>query len=494
MNNIYMVFFDLGLDKGGITSAVLNRSRYFYKNGYQADIVTFDYKIDYPKVVEELKKSGKMYSETKLFNMFMFFEARSLAKHSQKNEALYSHYERLLKESFCIVQDENISRYFSKTTGEYLAYKKGNLETGNYILDIFENNQRKERVYYRKNILKRIKEYDLKNRLIAERFFDKLGVPFLRRNVNRETGKVGKIYLFTDDKQFENSPELCSYFLSELIEDNYENIIICDGPGSFPKIVNAGFKHVKEYAVLHTNHLNKNNVEKRKETDILKNGDQLDGIVLLTESQKKDVSRDYNLNNLFVNSNFIEVPDIMNDYNDSKQKIVGMVSRLVENKGFDYLIKVAKTITNVHEDVSFHIYGEGEYRSKIEELIHENNLEKNVELKGYTTEPNKVISQFDCVISTSQVEGQGLSIIEAMLQQKPVVVFDVNYGPSDFVKHNQNGFLIENQDINKMAESIVYLLENKSIAKQMGEQARDDIIKKYSPEIVMAQWEKILGL
>ncbi|MDN6836854.1 MAG: hypothetical protein L0L86_12055, partial [Lactococcus lactis] len=76
MNNIYMVFFDLGLDKGGITSAVLNRSRHFYRNGYPADIVTFDYKIDYPSVVKELKQSGKMYSETKLYNMFMFFESK----------------------------------------------------------------------------------------------------------------------------------------------------------------------------------------------------------------------------------------------------------------------------------------------------------------------------------------------------------------------------------------------------------------------------------
>lgn len=98
-------------------------------------------------------------------------------------------------------------------------------------------------------MLKRIKEYDYKNRLISERFFDELGFPFLRRNINRETGKVGKIYLLTDNKQFENSSELCSYFLSELIEDRSENIIICDGPGSFPKILAAGFTYVKKICI-----------------------------------------------------------------------------------------------------------------------------------------------------------------------------------------------------------------------------------------------------
>ncbi|AYW45239.1 glycosyltransferase [Tetragenococcus koreensis] len=494
MNNIYMVFFDLGLNKGGITSAVLNRSRHFYKNGYPADIVTFDYKSNYPKVVKELKDDGKMYSETKLFNMFMFFEARSLSNNNKKNEVLYNRYENLLNGTLCIEQDEKISRYFSKLTGEYLAYKKGNLKTGNYTLDIFENNQRKEKVYYKKNILKRIKEYDFKNRLISERFFDKAGNPFLRRNINRETGKVGKIFLLVDNKQFENSSELCSYFLRELIEDDSKNIIICDGPGSFPKIIDAGFKHVKKYAAIHTNHLNKNNKEKRKETNILKNGDKLDGIVLLTESQKKDVSRDYNLNNLFVNSNFIEIPDVSNSINDNSEKIVGVVSRLVENKGFDYLIKVAKKVTDFHPEVVFHIYGEGEYRPKIEELIYENNLAKNFKLMGYTSNPNKAIETFDCVVSSSQIEGQGLSIIEAMLHQKPVVVFDVKYGPSDFIRDNQNGILVNNKDIDKMVESIIYLIENKTTARQMGEQAREDIIDKYSSKLVMEQWENILEL
>ncbi len=494
MVNIYAVFFDLGLNKGGITSAVLNRSRYFYKNGYPADIVTFDYKYNSSKVVKELKKNGKMHSEAKLFNMFDFFEARSVATHSEKNQHLYDYYDYLFKESLCIVQDEEISRYFSTTTGEYLVYKKGNFETGNYVLDRFENNQRKERVYYRKHVLKRIKEYDYKNRLISERFFDELGYPFLRRNINRETGKVGKIYLFTDKKQFENSSELCSYFLSELIEDSSENIIICDGPGSFPKIIDAGFNYAKKYAFIHTNHINTKNKEKRKETYILKNGDKLDGIVVLTESQKIDVSRDYNLDNVFVNGNFIEIPDVISNNSDNSKKTVGMVSRLVKDKGFDDFIQIVKIVTNLYQNVSFKVYGEGEYRPKIEEMIQENGLENHFQLMGYTTNPNKAISEFDCVVSTSKMEGQGLSLIEAMLQQKPVVAFDVKYGPSDFIFSNQNGFLVKSEDVDKMAEYIVYLLENEEMARKMGEQAREDIIKKYRPELIMQQWENILDL
>ena len=50
------------------------------------------------------------------------------------------------------------------------------------------------------------------------------------------------------------------------------------------------------------------------------------------------------------------------------------------------------------------------------------------------------------------MESQGLSIAEAMLQRKPVVAFDIKYGPSDFIKDGENGYLIENKDIESMAE------------------------------------------
>lgn len=62
------------------------------------------------------------------------------------------------------------------------------------------------------------------------------------------------------------------------------------------------------------------NKEKNKETYILKNGDQLDGVIVLTESQKNDIIRDYNLNNVSAISNFIEIPDVVNKPNNDSKK------------------------------------------------------------------------------------------------------------------------------------------------------------------------------
>lgn len=97
------------------------------------------------------------------------------------------------------------------------------------------------------------------------------------------------------------------------------------------------------------------------------------------------------------------------------------------------------------------------------------------------------------IVSTSQFEGQGLSIIEAMLLEKPVIAFDIKYGPSDFIKNAENGYLIKNKDITSMASKILELLNNKELAHQYGIEARNTIIDLYEPQKLMSKWMKLLN-
>ncbi len=101
-------------------------------------------------------------------------------------------------------------------------------------------------------------------------------------------------------------------------------------------------------------------------------------------------------------------------------------------------------------------------------MIEDKNLERNVFLKGYTTTPQKCLEDFKLVVSTSQYEGQGLSMIEAMISKRPVVAFDIKYGPSDFIEDNKNGYLIENHNINDMADKILKLVNNDVLAEEFG--------------------------
>ncbi|WP_258794325.1 glycosyltransferase [Staphylococcus saprophyticus] len=164
---------------------------------------------------------------------------------------------------------------------------------------------------------------------------------------------------------------------------------------------------------------------------------------------------------------------------------------MVATKGIKYLLEVAELVIQEDENVEFQIYGEGPEKEKIQEIINEKGLNKNVKLLGYTSTPQQAIRDFKCVLSTSQYEGQGLSMIEAMLLKKPVIAFNIKYGPSEFIINGNNGYLISNFDIKGMANKVLNILNNDDLAEKLGEEARKTIIEKYSSDNLLKKWKML---
>lgn len=58
---------------------------------------------------------------------------------------------------------------------------------------------------------------------------------------------------------------------------------------------------------------------------------------------------------------------------------------------------------------------------------------------------------------------------------------------SDFIEDNKNGCLIDNHDINDMADKILKLVNNDVLAEEFI-QSRENIIEKYSTESILEKW------
>lgn len=58
----------------------------------------------------------------------------------------------------------------------------------------------------------------------------------------------------------------------------------------------------------------------------------------------------------------------------------------------------------------------------------------------------------------------------------------------DFIEDNKNGYLIENHNINDMADKILQLVNNDVLAEEFGSKARENIIEKYSTESILEKW------
>ncbi|WP_426381643.1 glycosyltransferase [Mammaliicoccus lentus] len=486
MKQAYMVVFGIDIAKGGVMSSLLTRSRMFLDNNIEANIITFDYKTDYNSIVKELKDTGKMDTRINMYNQFQFFEERSI-NYSETSTNINEKYDKLIDSCFTI-KDNKKNELFSKETGEYIGVKTDKSKSA--TLDLYHLNNMVKRVYYLNNTIIRIKEFNQKKEMVTETFFNRKGQPFLKRYMKENA--VSHIYLFTEGKHFNNNQEFGTYFLEQLIEDNNENIIICDGIGSFNKIINTEHKYVQKYAMMHKNHKSIKGNIKVKEENALENGGSLDGIIFFTDKQLNDAKQKYNLKNAYLINNFVREVKEKENYNTSK--IVGTISRIDKLKGFDLLVEVAKKVVSVDKEVQFFIYGEGdnEYKDSLKKLIEQEGLTDNIKLKGYTVELDNVLSTFRCYISTSQTETQGLSMVEAMLNGTPVVAFDVDYGPSQFIFNDVNGYLIENKNIDDMANSIIELTEDQSKAITLGKEARETILEEFDTDKIMSKWFKLL--
>ena len=74
-------------------------------------------------------------------------------------------------------------------------------------------------------------------------------------------------------------------------------------------------------------------------------------------------------------------------------------------------------------DAKLVIVGEGPMRSKWEKQVKDNNLEDNIEFKGFITDKNKIelLSKCSALVFPSLVEGFGLVVLEAFAMKKPVL-------------------------------------------------------------------------
>lgn len=98
----------------------------------------------------------------------------------------------------------------------------------------------------------------------------------------------------------------------------------------------------------------------------------------------------------------------------------------------------------------------------------------------------KAYKQSHVFVLSSLAEGQPLTLLEAWAAKLPVVVTNVGDNPQ-MVKDGINGYLVESENTQQLANSIIKVLKNKSRAKKMGLSGYRLVKSKYSWEAVAKQ-------
>ena len=91
---------------------------------------------------------------------------------------------------------------------------------------------------------------------------------------------------------------------------------------------------------------------------------------------------------------------------------------------------------------------------------------------------------------SSRYEGFGLVIAEAMSVGVPVVSFACPCGPSDIVKDGEDGILVENGNVEKLADAICWMIAHPQERKLYGLRARSNAMR-FSEDKVMTMWRNL---
>ncbi len=186
---------------------------------------------------------------------------------------------------------------------------------------------------------------------------------------------------------------------------------------------------------------------------------------------------------------------------DKEKIIIGNIKALLPKYGIKELILSIETLlhdtrisNSIKERLRFEIYGAGEQKEELQNLIESKNLTNYIFLMGSipNTDVPNVLSTFDifCALSQKDSESFGVSAVEAMAMGVPVVCSDVD-GFKEVVEDNKTGLIVNRNNIEDAKNALITLITDSNLRKKFGVNGRKRVQELYNWEDNVKTMEKV---
>ena len=177
---------------------------------------------------------------------------------------------------------------------------------------------------------------------------------------------------------------------------------------------------------------------------------------------------------------------------EKKTKTIVNFCRLYKQKNLPLLIKAFSDFYQKHPDYELHIYGDGEERERIMNLIEQLSMGRAIKIFPFCRDVHSKANEAQIFVSSSDYEGLSNSMLEAMALGMACVVTDCPiYGARMVVDNYQNAILVPMNNQEEMVRSLLFLAENPLEMKKIGLNAVK-IRKKLSVETIAKEWDLLI--
>lgn len=224
--------------------------------------------------------------------------------------------------------------------------------------------------------------------------------------------------------------------------------------------------------------------------DVFEHLERWDAVAFLTERQRDAAVADVGDGRNFVGvSNVVTIPEWMPRL--PPDRLHGVIaSGLSRRKRVEHALEAVARVRALGVTVTLEIIGDGPQRRFLEEEARRLGLSGAVAFTGYSPDGAERFREGAWTLLTSRSEGESLSLLEAMGAGCIPIAYDIPYGPADAIRPGRSGHLVPDGDVAGIATALiaVCVLDDDRLAAMR--RAARRVAQGYSEAAVLAKWSE----
>ncbi|MCK9795009.1 glycosyltransferase [Isoptericola sp. 4D.3] len=218
--------------------------------------------------------------------------------------------------------------------------------------------------------------------------------------------------------------------------------------------------------------------------------DDFDAVVFLTEGQRRDVrERVGERANTYVVPNSTDLPDGPLPPHPDRYRGAVVASLHGRKRVGHAIVGLDRAARRTGLDLTLDVYGGGPERARVEARAAK---VKGVTLHGYVRGAADRLADASFLLLTSRSEGLPLVFAEAMSRGCVPIAYDIRYGPADIITDGVDGYLVPDGDADALAAAIERFVTLDDDAVRRMREAAVATARRYSDAAVVARWAEVL--